>query len=282
MNSLTYQDIKCNNTQAQKQIKFSKMNKLEKVVLDQHARVKSAGENGHEVLNDAKGEILSVATPELTQEVLDRTYEASKSQLSVLTSLRRSLYELSDSGLVVPAQGYIGLIVLGPTGQASSIHGFSAARGQMIQEQHRDPIQEACGPDFLYPPMMWAKALYSEAYNNRRSSQSKLPIQVWLAELAGEGLFQGSAPVHRQDGQLESLLGATGFMPSSGVGGTMAKLKRSPKRKEHLEAEKIKPFRASGLMDQAALSYLTSPTGIDQTGAVYLAGDILKAGGSLN
>ena len=77
-------------------------NKLEKTVLDQHARVRSAGEEGYKILGEAKGEILSVATPEQTQEILDKTFERSRSQLSGLTSLRHSLYDLSDGGLIVP------------------------------------------------------------------------------------------------------------------------------------------------------------------------------------
>ncbi len=257
-------------------------NNLEGTVLDQHARVQSAGENGHKVLGEAKGEILASATPEQVQEILNRTFEASRSQLARLTSLRESLYELSDSGLIVPRQGYVGLINLDTSHRASDIFGFSTARGQMLQEEYQDPIQKACGQDFLYSAMMWAKALYSEAYNNRSESQRDLPIQVWLAELVGEGLFQGSKPVYVTNGSPSSLLGATGFMPSGGVGGTMAKLKRTPKRKEHLEAEPVKPFRASGLMDQVALVHLTSSVGVDQTEVVALAGQILKADGSLN
>jgi len=257
-------------------------NQLERTVLDQHARVQSAGINGHEVLGEAKGEILSVATPDQVQDILDKTFEATRSNLTRLAGLGDSLYELSDGGLIIPRQGYAGLINLDAYGQASDVFGFSVARGQVLQEEYRDPIQKACGPDFFYPPMMWAKALYAEAYSNRPESQNKLPIHVWLAELAGEGLFQGSKPVYGQGGRLESLLGATGFMPSGGVNGTMAKLKRSPKRKEHLEAEEIKPFRASGLMDQVALSHLTSFLDVDQTEVVVLAGHILAAGGSLN
>lgn len=278
-------------------------NNLEKVILDQHSRVKSAGEKGHEVLGEAKGAILSVATPEQVQQVLDKTLD-----IAMLTrrdpigshlrgvrepdSLPRRLagidgglfelsrdsskrsYRLPQEGLIVPGQGYVGLVALDAAGQAYDIFGFSAAHGQKLQEE--DPIQEACGPDFFYPPMMWAKALYSEAYNNRSESQRKLPIHVWLAELVGEGLFQGSKPT--QNG----LLGATGFMPSAGQTGMKSKLNRSPKRKEHLASEEIKPFQASGLMDQAVLQHLTSSVGIDKTEVAYLAGQIISAGGSLN
>lgn len=196
MNSLTYPTIKCNNTQPQVLSLVKMKNNLEQTILDQHTRVQTAGTNGHEVLGEAKGEILSVATPEQTQEILDETFERSRSQLSRLTSLRHSLYDFSDGGLIVPRQGYVGLIALDSAGKAEDVFGFSSARGQILQED--DPIQEACGPDFFYPPMMWVKALYSEAYNNRKGSQSKLPIHVWLAELAGEGLFQGSKPVYGQ------------------------------------------------------------------------------------
>ncbi|MFO0971088.1 MAG: hypothetical protein U0520_01920 [Candidatus Saccharimonadales bacterium] len=268
------------------------MSELTRTILDQHYRVQAAGENGHAVLGEAKGEILHVATPGATQDILDRTahltgltydrvlshapgVRESGSLPRRTAGLTKGLLEFSGrSGLVIPDQGYVGLITLDEAAQASDVFGFSASPDQTIQEN--DPIQAACGEDFFYPPMMWAKALYSEAYKNRSDSQRKLAIQQWIAELVGEDLFQGSKPTEG------GLLGATGFMPSSGRGGMMAKLKGTEKRKAHLLTEEIKAFRGSGLMDQATLCDLTSGGGVDQTEVVVLAGHILRSGGSLN
>lgn len=268
------------------------MSELTRTILDQHQRVQSAGENGHAVLGEAKGEILQVATLEATQDIIERTSHLTRlsydrvlshapgvcepdSLPRRMASITKGLLEFScRSGLVVPGQGYVGLISLDEVGQAVDVFGFSASPDQVIQED--DPIQAACGEDFFYPPMMWAKALYSEAYNNRPDSQRKLAIQQWIAELVGENLFQGSKPTKN------GLFGASGFMPSSGRGGMMEKLKRTEKRKAHLLGEEIKEFRGSGLMDQAVLCDLTSSVGVDQTEVVFLAGHILKSGGSLN
>jgi hypothetical protein len=188
-----------------------------------------------------------------------------------LSRLGGDLYALSDSGLIVPDQGYVGYIPTDVSGDGYAVYGFSAARGQRLQEG--DPIQEACGPGSFYPPMMWAKALYSEAYKNRSESQKGLPMYVWLAELAGEGLFQGSTPT------AQGLLGATGFMPSDKM---MDYLTESEEIKEHIESEETEAFRASGLLDQVALFHLSSNDGISMEESRFRAGVILSAGGSLN
>jgi hypothetical protein len=264
------------------------MNKLEKVILDQHNRVKAADNNGHKVLGEVKGEILSVATPEGVQDILSKTLDVASLSIDPasshlagandlhsvprrLASLGGTLHQFSDSGLVVPEQGYVGLIGLDASGRASDVFGFSVARGQELQED--DPIQEACGPDFFYPPMMWAKALYSEAYKNRPESQKNLPIHTWLAELVEEGLFQGSKPTQH------GLLGATGFIPSVEL---MAKLNDTQALKEQIESEQVQEFRASGLMDQAALTHLAYEGDIGLEDVEFMAKSIIEARGSLN
>lgn len=264
------------------------MNNLERTVIDQHARVHSAGEKGHEVLTEAKGEILGTATPDQVQEILDKTLDMARlvqdpvSLHSVgvredgslprrIARIGGDLYTFSDGAFIVPGQGYVGFVPTDASGNAHAVYGFSTARGQRLQEE--DPIQEACGPNFFYPPMMWAKALYSEAYKNRSESQKGLPMYVWLAELAGEGLFQGSTPTP------QGLLGATGFMPSDKM---MGYLTESDEIKEHIESEETEAFRASGLLDQVALFHLSSNDGISMEESRFRAGVILNAGGSLN
>ncbi|MCA9347801.1 hypothetical protein KC867_00145 [Candidatus Saccharibacteria bacterium] len=268
------------------------MKELQNTILDQHARVQSAGENGHTVLSEAKGEIMQVATPDATQDTLDRTSRLTSLNYDTVLSrapgvretgslprrlakITKGLLEFSQrSGLIVPNQGYVGLITLDETEKASDVFGFSAVSDQQIQKE--DPIQTACGEDFFYPPMMWAKALYSEAYKNRGESQRELAVHEWIAKLVGENLFQGSKPING------GLLGASGFMPSGGQNGMMATLKRSPKRKEHLLAEEVQEFRGSGLMDQACLEDITPHGNVDKTSVALLAGHILMSKGSLN
>lgn len=267
---------------------FMNKNNLEKTILDQHARVKSAGIKGHEVLGEAKGEIIDAANPDQVQEILDKTLDMARLVQDPVSShlagvredgslprriarIGSDLYTLSDGAFILPNQGYVGFIATDAIGQAYSVHGYSAARGQQIQD--KDPIQEACGEDFLYPAMMWAKALYSEAYRNRPDSQKRLPIYIWLAELAGGGLFQGSIPIPH------GLLGATGFMPSDEM---MGYLTQNEEIKEHIDSEGIESFRASGLMDQVALFHLSSSDGISMQESRFRAGVILREGGSLN
>ncbi len=263
-------------------------NNLEKIILDQHARVKSAGENGHEVLGEAKGEILGVATPEQVQEILDHTLDVAMLSADPMSShlagvrdpssLPRSLariggrlYNFSASGLLVPDQGYLGLVYLDASGKADGVFGFSAAHGQKLQEE--DPIQEACGPDFFYPPMMWAKALYSEAYKNRADSLKALNVHQWVASLIGEGIFQGS--VHVGGG----VMGSTGFMPSASM---KSKLAEDPSRAAHIGGEEIEAFQASGLMDCATLGSVYYEQGIGEENIILVADEILEKGGSLN
>lgn len=264
------------------------MNKLEATILDQHARVHAAGEKGHEVLGKAKGEVLGVATSDYVQEILTKTLDVAmlaqdpasshlggvrgdESLPRKLSRFGSDLYTLSDSRFIMPDQGYVGYIPTDASGVAYAVYGFTTARGQQLGEE--DLIQEACGPDFFYPPMMWAKALYSEAYNNRPDSQGKLSIQVWLAELAGEGLSQGS------NSEQSGLLGATGFMPSAEM---MAKLNDTQAVKKQIESEPAQEFRASGLMDQVALTHLIDEDGISWEDTEFMAKVIIGAGGSLN
>lgn len=266
------------------------LRELIRTILDQHAEVQAAGGNGPAVLPDVKQAILESATKDAVRDILDRTLSVAElienpllsglggihEQYAIPRRLARlggGLYQLSDSGIIVPDQGYVGFLAIDETGRAYDVFGLSAARGNEIKVD--DPIQEACGDDFFYPPMMWFKALYSEAYRNRPESQRELTIQKWLAELAGEGFFQGSIPLETEG----ALAGATGFMPSID---TRAALDASPRIAEHFLGEPIEEFRGSGLMDQVALCYLNESTGILSPEISTLAQCIINAGGTLN
>ncbi len=254
---------------------------LKNTILDQHARVQSAGENGHEVLGDAKEEIMSAATPEEVRDILDITgrhsvYSARRGPDeadSAAHFLRARVGAITDR-LFAQNQGYVGLVV--PDKRiVVGVHASRAFTPEAIDQIMKgDPIQRACGDEF-YPAMMWVKGLYSEAYKNRPESQKKLPIHVWLAELAGIGLFQGSMPVDPDLG----LLGATGFMPSESV---RAKLNGNSAVAEHMTSEPIEVFRASGLMDQVALRALTTLRELGEARVIETANEILAANGSLN
>lgn len=258
------------------------MNNLEKVVLDQHARVRAAGSDPLEVLEEAKGEILEVADRENTADILSRgrigsiyPTEPTSSRgdmrrahhrgflISLANGALDHLKELERCpGVISPNQGYMGGIAL-EHGAAIGVFGFAPRPNRLFEDE--DPIQLAMGDGF-YPPMMWAKALRVEAYNNRPESMKDLTISQYLAAM---GLSLGAAPAKYRD----ILLGATGFMP----GEITANAANAPwPIGEHIVNEEVEAFRLSGFCDQAVVDpeFMENPSG-----SMF---KVIHSGGSLN
>lgn len=245
------------------------MNKLESTILSQHERIRQAGPNGHEVLADTQDEIMGVADIESTAEILGRRglrvharSEAGSSRAYMRRALHhdhlvgianRSLERLkeleSQRGIILPHQGFMGGVAL-EGHEAVGVFGFAPKPNDLSGEN--DPIQEAMG-DVFYPPMMWVKALRSEAYNNRPDSMKDLTVSQYLATI---GLSQGSAPA----GWGNVLLGATGFMP----GPMLAGLEHTAPFPigDHIADEEVEAFKLSGFCDQAVVDpeFMRNPT----------------------
>jgi hypothetical protein len=251
------------------------VNKLEAIILDQHDRVKAARENPVSVLEEAKGEILAIATLELVEEILsDRTLSPHREGMSINATLReiddpRALgnraiksiqtgHGLVRLGFLQDNQGYSGGIVI--SGDDRHVFGNSMSFGCISDN---DPIQEAIG-DTFYPPMMWAKALRAEAYKNRPESAREMPVAIYLSKL---GLSLGAFTNACGD-----VIGATGFMPGERLSGDWG----GQEIQDHITSEPIEAFRLSGLCDQAALDpdlLLSTPE---------FSQEVLESDGSLN
>lgn len=258
------------------------MNSLERVVLDQHARVRAAGADPLKALEQAKGEILAAADKENTADILtrgrigsiyptepasSRGYMRRAHHREFLISLANGaldhLIDLEKSpGIIVPSQGYLGGIAM-EHGKAIGVFGFAPRLDRPFEDE--DPIQLAMG-DVFYPPMMWAKALRVEAYNNRPESMKDLTISQYLAAI-GSSLGSASAKYH------DVILGATGFMP----GETTANAANAPwPIGEHIMSEEVEAFRLSGFCDQAVVDpeFMKNPSG-----SMF---KVIHLGGSLN
>ena len=252
------------------------MNALDKVVLDQYKRIKLTHGDPRAVLDEMRGEILDVATPELTFEIIrDRTRVHPENETRTLTAQMRAFQHahsigsratrgirtangLVRCGMLAPKQGYVGGIIIKP--EELRIYGHSMAFEKQIAD---DPIQEAMGDKF-YPPMMWVKALRAAAYENRPDSARFLSVAEYLAKL---GLSLGS-----MIGEYGDLLGATGFMPGERLQGDWDSITTQ----EHIQAEEVEAFRLTGLCDQAVVD----PHLLTRT--PDFAKEILELGGSLN
>jgi hypothetical protein len=252
------------------------MNKLEATILDQYRRVQAAGVNGAEVLAETQGEIMAVATPELTQDIIvdhartspdheNRSINAIlRAQMDSRSVMNRSIkaiqngHGLARINMLADNQGYSGGILFDY--DSPIVYGNSMTFRSIKQE---DPIQDAMG-DTFYPPMMWVKAIRAEAYRNRAEAAEQLSIVEWLAEL---GLSLGCVALERGD-----ITGATGFMPAERLQGEWD----DPSITEHVLTEPIEAFRLSGLCDQAALD----PNILTDTS--WFASTVLISGGSLN
>ncbi|HRV76260.1 MAG: hypothetical protein H6799_00620 [Candidatus Nomurabacteria bacterium] len=118
------------------------MNNLEKTILDQHARIRSAGDNPVDALEEAKGEILEVANQDNVSEILKRNFinsiylEMPSSTTAQLRRIRHDEYlahiantslewlrNLVASDVIAPMQGYLGGIAL-EGGRAIGVFGF--------------------------------------------------------------------------------------------------------------------------------------------------------------
>lgn len=252
------------------------VNKLDTVIIDQYARVKAAGEYPLEALEAAQGEIMTVATPELTHEILqdlgrshpERETKSSRAQIRSFQDPHsignraiegiRTANGLSRIDVLVPDQGYVGGLIFDGAdiivhGHASHFRGFKDG----------DSIQEAMGATF-YPPMMWVKALRGEAYKNRPESARDMKIAEYLV---GLGLSLGANVTKCGD-----IVGATGFMPGKRLRGSWD----DPLIDGHVLSEETEAFRLSGLCDQAVLD----PDLLLETS--MFATDIIQSGGSLN
>jgi hypothetical protein len=234
------------------------VNKLEAIILDQHDRVKAARENPVSVLEEAKGEILAIATLELVEEILsDRTLSPHREGMSINATLR----EIDDpralgNRAIKSIQTGHGLVRLGFLQDNQGSMSFGCI-------SDNDPIQEAIG-DTFYPPMMWAKALRAEAYKNRPESAREMPVAIYLSKL---GLSLGAFTNACGD-----VIGATGFMPGERLSGDWG----GQEIQDHITSEPIEAFRLSGLCDQAALDpdlLLSTPE---------FSQEVLESDGSLN
>lgn len=245
------------------------MNKLERTVIDQNARVQAAGTKGHEVLTDAKGEIMDLSACDLTngiEEILSRTRRESTLKWRIRQTAGLVDGLLKDDE-VKPQQGYIGGIIFAH--QGAFIFGHSMSHGVISYD---DPIQKAVdslGVNEVYPAMMWVKALRAEAYRNRPDSMRALSISDYLIE---HGLTLGSFLTHRAD-----LVGATGFMPSES---SLQRAMRYPAPiPSHIEDEPTAAFRLSGFCDQISIDQELRQ--VLPFAAVTMCNMIYK-GGSLN
>ncbi len=265
------------------------MNKLVRKTLEQHKRVRLAGTKGHAILKDAIGEIMQESTPEALMPILEQTAKRSipssrRGPLFIDFAAQR-LYAgtqaIQASGTLIPYQGYIGLVApshdLVLATHSSGIHSMQEVERIMGQ----DPIQAAVDGlknGEFYPGMSLGKTLCSEAYNNRGWSARKFSPQQWLANLAGEGILQGTIPLNING--TSGHLAATGLMPSDK---TMTELNGSPIRAAHISGEITPAFKASGLCDRAALDCVATGDIITVDKVTGLADEILDIkGGSLN
>lgn len=252
------------------------MNKLDKVIVDHYNRIESLQGDPLQALQEAQDEILAVATPELTVEILSdssRTYPLSETRSTNATLrawqdpwsiMNRTVRQVQTANglarlnMLEPNQGYVGGIVFDQ--KTPVVFGMSMIfRG--IKEH--DPIQQAMG-DIFYPPMMWVKALRAAAYKNRPESALAYSTSEYLAKL---GLSLGCIATQYGD-----VIGATGFMP----GERLRSLSQVPIVESHVQSEPQEAFRLSGLCDQAVVD----PNILTRTGD--FAKEIIGLGGTLN
>jgi|GEM_PF-4833652 len=250
------------------------MSKLEVTILDQRARLESAKTESVGLLSEVEGEILAVATPELTLALIRRTPVPERETRTSRAQQRAFMYEnsitnRSSKGIRIahglerinflkPNQGYVGGLILDH--DDIIIHGDSMSYGVVGDE---DPIQEAIGETF-YPPMMWVKALRGELYKKRPESAEKLSVAEYLSKL---GLSLGVNVTEYGD-----LVGSTGFMPAERLQGEWG----GQLVREHIVSEEIEALRLSGLCDQAVVE----PDVLKET--TEFATRILELGGALN
>lgn len=252
------------------------MNQLDRVILDQFNRVRSITGDHRAVLDEVRGEILEVATPELTLEIIrdhtrahpERESRTATAQIRAFQDARsvqsralrgiRMANKLVGINMLAANQGYVGGIVF-DHGE-SIVYGHSMAYDRLKTD---DPMQKTMSPTF-YPPMMWVKALRAATYENRPESARLLSVAEYLAKL---GLSLGSMV-----GEYGDLLGATGFMPGERLQGEWD----NPLVGEHIESESIEVFKLSGLCDQAVVD----PNILRET--PQFAAQIIQLGGSLN
>lgn len=251
------------------------VNKLEAVILDQQTRIAGAGLNPTPTLEEATGEILAVATPELTREIISNTVipesetrstnarcraiQSSRSVTNRSVDAIRAGHSLARMDMLLEGQGYTGGIIF--DGDDRLVYGRSMRFGDIIATE--DPIQTAMGSTF-YPPMMWAKALRAEAYRQRPDSARELSAAEYMAEL---GLSLGCVVTDQGD-----IAGATGFMPGERLSGSFG----VETIDRHVQSEEVEAFRLSGLCDQAVVE-----PGILQATPEFAA-YIIALGGSLN
>ena len=252
------------------------MNSLETIILDQQARVVAANldDNVHEMLAEVQGEILAVASPELTLELIQKSPIPSRETRTSRAQERAFMYDDSITNRSSKAvrvahglerlkflrnnQGYVGGLIFDH--EDIIVHGDSMQFGALKID---DPLQEALGKTF-YPPMMWVKALRGEVYKKRPESAQELSVAEYLSKL---GLSLGANVSEHGD-----LMGSTGFMPGERLLGEWGGLLV----KEHIASEDVEAFRLSGLCDQAVvnLDILTKTT--------EFATRIIELGGKLN
>lgn len=251
------------------------MNELDRVILDQFNRIRSITGDPLDVLAEAQGEILSVATPELTLEIIgDDSRTHPDSETRTLTGQIRAFQDarsigsralegirtanwLARQGMLAPMQGYVGGIISEHRDQI--VYGHSTTGGI----KPSDVLQAAVG-DTFYPPMMWVKALRAATYEKRPESARTLSVAEYMAKL---GLTLGSMV-----GKYGDLLGATGFMP----GERLLNEWYSPLVRANVDSETTPAFRLSGLCDQAVVD----PSILTET--PQFAEQIIRLGGSLN
>lgn len=251
-------------------------NELDRVILDQYKRVSSVVGDPRDVLEEVQGEVLAVATPALTLEIItdhtrahpDSETRTCRAQIRAFQDPRsigsRALKEIQMANglarieMLVPNQGYVGGIVFDYN--EPTVYGHSMDFDQIKPD---DPVQEA-GADTFYPPMMWVKALRAATYANRPESAQNLSVAEYLAKL---GLSLGSVVNEYGD-----LVGATGFMPGTRLQGKWA----NSFVQTHVDSEANQTFKLSGLCDQAVVdSNILLRT-------EEFAEDILLLNGSLN
>lgn len=284
------------------------MNKLEEVIIDNYRRVRSSNSNTAALLKDAEGEILEVASPELTEQIIlgsrknDAARQVAQTHRHGITRIFRSQVTtesskdsvLSDCLSVVSEamanargavlklnQGYIGGIIIEQSDvviYGDNILEDKTPRNCIIR---KDEYQEAVKDEIpFYPPTIWAKALRAVAYLKRPKSAESLTIIQYLTDL-GFGL--GSFAVTD-----ELFVGASGFMHGKNLRGSWDE----PIVDEYIASEPRLPVRLSGLCDQIAvdpgvIKPLLLPTSFihgafEGTHIRDIALDVIKNGGSLN
>ena len=225
-----------------------RQNKLARVVREQESILSEPWDSikdAQAMLDYTKDVIRDAATPERVNDIID---QSAKMALAGFDKVINSTEFLTRSGIVIPSQGYVGIV------RHDAVAGVAMTDGNQ-----EDPIKEACEGDYAY--MMWVKALRLALRRKEPAALNELSDIEFLARL---GLTMGSSVEDNGD-----LFGATGFMLTQAKLGELGEVALY---KKQLTIEPI-VFSGSGLADHLVLSSGETAFELEK---------ILNAGGELN